>query len=84
MNQTYNKSERAHIEAVKNLPCSVCDSPAPSEAHHIEQNLAYSCIALCVECHRGTNGWHGNKTLWRIRKMDELDALNITLERINV
>lgn len=27
-------------------------------------------------------GWHGNKTLWRIRKMDELKALNETLRRV--
>ena len=27
-------------------------------------------------------GIHGDKTLWRIRKMDELDALNTTLRRV--
>jgi hypothetical protein len=27
-------------------------------------------------------GWHGNRRAWAIRKMDELDALNITIERL--
>ena len=31
----------------------------------------------------GFNGWHGQKTMWRVMKMDELAALNVTLERLN-
>ena len=27
-------------------------------------------------------GWHGQKRAWAIRKMDELDALNITIKRL--
>jgi hypothetical protein len=27
-------------------------------------------------------GWHGEKIAWKIKKMDELDALNITLQRL--
>jgi len=27
-------------------------------------------------------GWHGTKALWNIKKMDQLDALNITIRRI--
>jgi len=26
-------------------------------------------------------GWHGEKRAWAIAKMDEIDALNITIER---
>jgi hypothetical protein len=83
MNNKLNKLERAYLARVKELPCSVCDSYGPSEAHHIEQGLQYTCIALCPECHRGTLGWHGTKALWRIRKMNELDALNVTIQRLN-
>jgi hypothetical protein len=82
MNQSYTHRERIHVEQVKRLPCSVCDQPGPSEAHHIEQSLPYCCISLCIECHRGKEGWHGTKSLWRVRKMDELKALNITLGRL--
>lgn len=75
-------AESQHLSDVKSLPCSLCDAPAPSDAHHIVQGDHYTTVALCKECHQGANGWHGNKTLWRIRKWDELDALNVTIRRI--
>lgn len=74
--------EREHLARVKELPCSLCDAPGPSEAHHIEQGLHYVCVALCADCHRGHNGWHGTKAFWKIRKMNELDALNKTIKAI--
>ena len=83
MNNRLSKREREHLSRVKELPCSLCDLPGPSEAHHMEQKLAYTCIALCPECHRGPLGFHGTKALWRIKKMDELDCLNITIERLS-
>jgi len=27
-------------------------------------------------------GWHGQKRMWAIKKMDELDALAVTIERL--
>ena len=27
-------------------------------------------------------GWHGQKRMWAIKKMDEMDALNITIQRL--
>ncbi len=27
-------------------------------------------------------GWHGQRRAWAIRKMDELDALNVTIQRL--
>lgn len=74
--------QRAHLAKVKELPCSVCDAPPPSEAHHAKQGSQYTCIALCPECHRGYNGWHGTKAFWKIRKMSELDALDVTVQRL--
>lgn len=75
-------AEREHIRRVRELPCSLCDAPGPSEAHHLRQDIGYSCAALCIACHRGPLGWHGTKALWRIRKMDEHDALYKTVERL--
>lgn len=75
--------QRIHVGRVKELPCSVCDQPGPSEAHHAKQHSQYLCIALCADCHRGSrNGWHGQRVMWGIQKMDELDALNVTLTRL--
>jgi hypothetical protein len=83
MNQSYTKAERAHLERVKSLPCSVCGVFAQGEAHHIKQDQPYTVIALCPECHRGAfNGWHGQRRVWKLRKLDELSALNITIKRL--
>lgn len=83
MNSKLNARERRHLAAVKSLPCSVCDAPGPSEAHHIKQGLQYTCVALCTDCHRGpVLGLHGQRRMWAIKKMDEIDALNVTIERL--
>lgn len=75
--------ERAHIAAVRELPCSVCDTPGPSEAHHMKQGQQYTAVALCEGCHRGAlMGWHGQRRMWAIKKMDELAALNVTVQRL--
>lgn len=75
--------ERAHLLAVKALPCSVCHAEPPSAAHHIKQGAHFLTVALCADCHQdATMGWHGNRVAWRIAKMDELDALHKTLERL--
>jgi hypothetical protein len=76
------KAEREHLGRVKELPCSLCDKDGPSAAHHIVQGQHFTAVALCYECHQGRLGWHGDKTLWRIKKLDELAALNITLARL--
>lgn len=81
--RAFTRAEASHIEAVKSLQCSVCNAPAPSDAHHIRQGQHFTVVALCKDCHQGSeNGWHGRKTMWRIHKMDELDALAVTLERL--
>lgn len=78
------KAEAAHVAAVKGLPCSVCDAPAPSDAHHIEQGQHFTTVALCKDCHQGSeNGIHGRKTMWRVMKMSELSALNVTIRRLS-
>ena len=83
MNNRLTAKERRYLERVKSLPCSVCDAPGPSEAHHYEQGLQYTCIALCPDCHRGSvMGIHGQRRAWAVRKMNELDALNVTIERL--
>ena len=83
MNSKPNKAESEHMRRVKMLPCSVCDAPGPSSAHHINQGQHYTCVALCKSCHQGPlMGWHGQKRSWAIHKMDEMDALNVTISQI--
>jgi len=81
--KSLTRAEAHHIDQVKQLPCSVCDRDGPSDAHHIKQGHHFTIVALCKECHQGSSmGWHGNRLSWNIRKMDELDALNVTLGRL--
>ena len=83
MNNQLNTREREHLGRVKELPCSVCDANGPSEAHHMKQHRQYTCIALCESCHRGAlMGLHGQRRAWAIHKMDEADALNVTIQRL--
>lgn len=83
MNNQLTAKEREHLARVKSLDCSVCDAPGPSEAHHIQQHQQYTCVALCPDCHRSPLlGWHGQKRMWAIKKMDEIDALAITVKRL--
>ena len=83
MNNTLTAKEKAYVGLVKELPCSVCDAPPPSDAHHVKQHRQYTVVALCKDCHQGSfNGWHGQRRMWSIMKMDEQDALNVTIERV--
>ncbi len=75
--------ERAHLARVKSLPCSVCDAPGPSDAHHIKQGQHMTAVALCKDCHQNSlMGIHGQRRAWAIRKMDETDALAVTVQRL--
>ena len=75
--------ESAHIARVKALPCSVCDEPGPCDAHHVKQGQHFTVVALCKSCHQGAlMGLHGQRRMWAIKKMDEVDALAITVERV--
>ena len=76
-------SERRHIARIADLPCSVCNRPSPSEVHEIRQGHWFTSVALCPDCHRSSVlGLHGQRRNWAIRKMDELDALAVTVQRI--
>lgn len=77
-------AESAHLANVKSLPCSVCDRPAPSAAHHINQGDHFTTVALCDDCHQGSfNGLHGQRRMWLVMKITELGALNVTIRRLN-
>ena len=75
-------AESAHMGRVKESGCAVCGAGGIVEAHHIKQGAHFTTIGLCPDCHRGPQGIHGDKTMWRIFKMDEIEALNETLRRI--
>lgn len=78
-----------HIGRVKELPCACCGAPPPSSAHHILQGRTpgqrspdWLTIPLCLDCHQGPCGIHGDKTLWAVRKLTEFDCLDDTLNAL--
>lgn len=81
--KTTTKAEAAHVERIAGLPCSVCDAPGPSAVHEIKQGQWTTAVALCWGCHQSDhNGWHGNRHIWKVKRMDELDALAVTIRRL--
>ena len=70
--------EKRHIERIAALPCVVCGSNEGSEVHEPEQGLWFASMPLCAACHRGSDGWHGTRLRWSLRKMTELRAINET------
>lgn len=79
--------EGRYIVLVKLQPCSVCDAgggeAAPSDAHEINQGQWFTAIALCHSCHQGPLlGLHGQRRMWILKKMDEIDALAVTVRRV--
>lgn len=83
MNNKLTPKERLHLARIKEMNCVICEAPGPSDAHHVEQHQQYLCIPLCKDCHQGShNGIHGRQAIWKVKKMDELKALNETLKRL--
>lgn len=83
MNNRLSPRERRHLAAVKEMPCGVCGAAGPSDAHHIEQGLQFTCIPLCKDCHQGShNGIHGRRAIWNVTKKTEMSVLNDTVEQL--
>jgi hypothetical protein len=81
-------SGKRHMGRVAQLPCAVCGA-TPVEVHHIRegQGMAqrasdFLTIPLCVEHHRGKTGIHGDRSAWKLARLDEIKALGQTLERL--
>ena len=81
MNNKLTPADRRHLGIIKEMPCGVCGAAGPSDAHHIKQGLQYTCIPLCKDCHQGShNGIHGQRSIWKVLKKDELSVLNATIK----
>ena len=77
------KAQCAHIMRIKEMGCALCEASGPSEAHEIKQGQWFTSIPLCPDCHRGAhNGLHGQRRMWDVMKMDEIDALAVTVQRL--
>ena len=90
-----SKHASDYMGRVKSLPCSLCSllgqpQSGVTEAHHIrtghgmgDRASDFLTVALCEDCHRGTNGFHGTKSLMRIAKLSEMDLLAETVRQMD-
>lgn len=83
-----NESKR-HMGKVAQLPCCVCGAHGV-HVHHVREGQGMAqrasdwlTVPLCPDCHTGPNGLHGNKSLMRIQKLEELDLLARTIEALH-
>lgn len=77
------KAEREHVGRIKDMPCGVCGTAGPSEAHELKQGQWFTSIPLCADCHRGPfNGIHGQGRIWAVMKLDEQEVLNETIRQL--
>ena len=74
------KQENAYVDLVTAQPCVVCGG-GPVEVHEPEQGLWFASMPLCALCHRQPHGWHGTRNRWKLRKINELQAINETVRR---
>jgi len=82
-------AERAYMGRVAALPCAICGQHGV-QVHHIRQGQGMAqraqnwlTVPLCVVCHQGRHGVHGDRALLRARKIDEIDLLAMTIEALN-
>jgi len=87
------EAERRHMRRVAEMGCVLCRlqgrGATPAQVHHIRdgQGMAqrasdWLCVPLCPDCHTGPRGLHGDKSLLRVSKVDELDLLALTIKEL--
>jgi hypothetical protein len=81
-------ASKRHLGRVAALPCCVCGAHGV-HVHHIREGQGMSqrasdwlTVPLCPDCHTGTLGVHGDKTMMRIKKLTELDMLADTIRKL--
>ena len=86
------KAEKAYMDIAASLPCQCCGDEGPVELHHAREGQGgaqragnFLIMPLCRACHGqdlGSQGLHGDKTLLRIYKTDEMKMLNQTIGEV--
>ena len=78
-----------HLSRLSSMPCALCGTVGQTEVHHILEGRVkgrksghYTAIPLCVSCHRGSMGIHGNQAMLKIHKTTELELLCETIEKL--
>lgn len=78
-----------HMRRVKMLPCVVCGSSPPNDAHHVfcgrfSQRRAsdFDTVSLCKNHHQGPEGIHTSKRRWVERHGNDYDYLPVVADML--
>jgi len=81
--------EKRHLDRLAAMPCAVCGIRGPSQVHHPrafagmgQRASHWLAVPLCPDCHQGPTGIHGDRSAWRVRKLDEPAVLADTIRRL--
>jgi Recombination enhancement, RecA-dependent nuclease len=81
-------AEKRYMCAVAKYPCIVCGALGV-HLHHVRdgQGMAqrsqhWLVVPLCPTCHTSPVGVHGDKSMLRVQKLDEIDLLARTIEKM--
>lgn len=90
------KAIQRYHDAVQSLGCVLCDMldlmpTSRTTLHHIREGQGmgqrasdWLVVPLCEDCHQGKGGIHGDRSLLKIAKVEELDLLAETQRRLFV
>lgn len=86
---------RLHLATIAAMPCVLCEllgmtQTSKTDVHHIREGQGGAqrapdmlTIPLChATCHQGPQGIHGDRSLLRLAKVEELDLLAIVFARV--
>lgn len=87
-------ASKRYMARVATVPCVLCTAlgidGVPASVHHIREGQGggqrapdWLTVALCHTCHQGPTGFHGDRSLMKIAKLEELDLLALTIEALN-
>ncbi|WP_420465595.1 recombination protein NinB [Panacagrimonas sp.] len=83
-----------HLDRIRAMPCVVCAAlrqpqTTRTHAHHPRtgQGMAqkapdHCAIPVCEEHHTGRRGIHGDRSAWNMARLDEMQALGLTIRRL--
>lgn len=87
-------AESKYMGRVAALRCVLCaqlgmEQSTRTTVHHVREGQGmqqrasnYLTVALCQDCHQGPNGLHGSRSLFKLAKWDEMDALAATIKEL--
>lgn len=88
-------AEKRHLGRVAAMSCVLCErlglpQQGRTYVHHARTGQGksqrashYLGIPLCYDCHQGQNGIHGDRSLLRIAKCEELDLLADVIKKLS-